>query len=292
MSACTRAVLTRSWLLAAVLLSGCAAHSAKLAAVRDLSARGEMEAALAAVSEALEPDDLLHQLESGSILHLMGRYAASDSALALAEGTIEDLYTRSLSREGLTYLVNETMAPYDGRPLERLMIPYYRALNHLHMGKRQGALVEARKMNLKRVEMIDAEGAGVAAPLGMTEYLAALLHEAGGDLNAAMVSLRLAREAYGGGPGQQAVPAPLWLEGDLLRVARRGGFQEVSIDSARARRGGAVRPGAGHGELILLFENGWIAARAETRLEVPLLEEETDVRRDGIVDLSLRLEER
>ncbi|MBU1702731.1 MAG: hypothetical protein KJ927_09765 [Candidatus Eisenbacteria bacterium] len=279
------------FLCALILLTGCSTYQHRIAPVREFAAQGEMERALDHVAKMMKPGDLLYHLETGMLLHLMERYEESDAQFDLAELLIEDLYTKSLSRKGFSYLLNEEVEAYDGEPFERFLINYYRALNHLHMGHLTGALVEARKIDLKWALQADSKGNLIEqGRLPFVEYFAALLHEEGGELNDALVSLRLAEEAYSRLEDRVSAPEPPWLAADLDRVALKGGFTDFIEKIPRDQDQEGIEEG--QGEIVLLLENGWIPIRGETRISIPLLESESDIDDDGVILLAGRLHHR
>jgi hypothetical protein len=275
-------------LVLSLLLGACGTYRSRVGPMRDFAGRGELDRSLEHVASVLSPGDLLYNLESGLLLHLLGRYEESDGALDAAERLIEDLYTESLTRKGLTFLLNDAIEPYSGERHERLLIHYYRALNHIHMGDPEGAVVESRKLSL-----LLAEGAAEPAPsssvAAMSHYLAGLWFGAGHRLNDAVVSYRLARALYEGEPAA-GIGEPPWLASDLLDAAKRGGFAGLAADMEGRGVEGASDPEKA--QLVFLFENGWVPAKQPTHIDVPILATERTLRSEGVPRLAGSLEDR
>lgn len=243
----------------------------------------DYQGALAELDEApTGPDAVLVYLERGLLLHYDRQFGASNLAFQAAEDLIDELYTRSLTNEGLALLTSDNVRPYDGQEFERVMIFFYRALNYIGLGLTDDALVEARKANLALEQYTrDLEDPAYGDDPFM-EYVTGLLYEWGGETNDAYVSYKKAELAYqamreAGGP-----PVPRSLRTALIRTAARLGFAD---DVARWR---AAYPDAspeplpeGMGEVLLVIETGFVPPLEPVRADVPILE--TDRRDDDSV---------
>lgn len=276
-----------------VLAAGCATYSAKLSELRPQLRQGAYDQALQTVAKGTGGKDIvLAYLEQGMILHRAGRWVESNEALAAAERTAEELYARSLSEGALSLITNDLAISYRARPFEMAMIPYYRALNYIALGERESALVEARKTSLLLSRYIDTTLAGIergpVSDLDRTRndpfmlYFSAMLYEWDGELNDAFIAYRNAATAYQDLQGLLGVQIPPWLASDLERTAGRLGFGDeveqlraacpaVFAAAAPADQAGRRLP-AGQGEVVLLVETGFVPARQEVRLDLPILE--------------------
>ena len=139
-----------SWCLLAVLclLGACSTYSDQAARVRADLARGETGEALEILEKSGGDDpDVLNHLERGLVYYTEGRFAEAIAAFARAEVQIDDLYTKSLSREAAAFLTNDGTRPYTGYPAEQVLLHVYAALSYLGLGDREGALVECRKVS-------------------------------------------------------------------------------------------------------------------------------------------------
>ncbi|HEX2187580.1 MAG TPA: hypothetical protein VHG51_01720, partial [Longimicrobiaceae bacterium] len=216
-------------------------------------------------------DELVRRLQLGVVLHQAGRYAASDEALDWAEREAEDRITRSVARAAGSLLVNDGVLEYVPPPAERAMIPYYRMLNHLALGDRAGAAVEARKAGALPAGREPGEGCAGEALL---PWLSGMVYGAAGERNDALVSLRRAERAFDGCAGEGPA-APPTLGADLLHAAEGLGIRELA-NSARARYGLAAEPAGRSAELTVLVEHGWVAHRTGEELHVPVFPEELE----------------
>ncbi len=276
---------------AAGALSGCATYSSKLADLRPQLVAGEYDAALATVADKTGGKDvLLAYLEQGLLLHYAGRFAESNEALAAAERTAEELYARSISEGALSLITNDMAISYRARPHELAMVPYFRALDYIYLGDREAAQVEARKTSLMLSRYVDATISGIAR--GETDdlertrndpfmlYFSGMLYDWDGSLNDAFVAYRNAATAYQDLFRLLGLQIPPSLARDLQRVSDRLGFGpeldqlRVACPDVFAAAGAPAATGwpPGTGELVLLVEVGFLPARQQVSLQLPIFE--------------------
>lgn len=271
---------------AASALAGCASYTNVALEVRDPLARGDAAAAEAfLVDKKPGGDGLPYLMELGLVLREGGQLDRSNETFESAEVLIDELFTRSISKEALAFLTSDETIPYSGEMWERVLVHYYRAMNYVDLGRYDDALVECRKINHRLKVWTDSED---DPPTYVTDafaqYLTALLYEAGGDLNDAWVSLRLADSAYVAYETAYGVPAPRALKRDMLRLAKLLGFRD---DVTRLKeRWPDVEPPAderirGQGEVIVFWEEGFIPAKVQRDILVPILKH--DDRADRVV---------
>jgi hypothetical protein len=96
-----------------------------------------------------EKDRVLEYLDLGMLYHYQGDYAKSNEQLELAEQSMEDLYTKSVSKAALSMLLNDNALDYFGEDYEDIYTNVFKALNYLHQDKFDEAFVEIRRVNLK-----------------------------------------------------------------------------------------------------------------------------------------------
>jgi hypothetical protein len=276
-----------------ILATGCSTYTQKLQELRPRLADGQYDRALELIEkETGGKDELLAALEQGLVLHQAGRYEQSNVAFATAERLAEELYATSLSEGAVALITNDMARSYRARPFEMVMVPYYRALNYLSLGDRDAALVEARKTSLLLRDYIDATIEGIER--GDTDdlertrndpfmlYFSGMLYDWDGELNDAFIAYRNAATAYQDAAGLLGLEIPPWLGRDLERVSRRIGFGE-ELDQVRrvcpdvfAAADALPSPLDGpHGELVLLLENGWVGAKGQTKVNLPIFESDS-----------------
>jgi len=94
-------------------------------------------------------NQILYYLDRGMIEHYAGLWADSSENLQQAERLIETAFTKSISEEIGSYLLNDNVKEYPGEDYEDLYINVFNALNYYHMGDTGGAMVEIRRVNEK-----------------------------------------------------------------------------------------------------------------------------------------------
>ncbi|HYJ78694.1 MAG TPA: hypothetical protein VEW03_03755 [Longimicrobiaceae bacterium] len=215
-------------------------------------------------------DELLRQLQLGVVLHYAGSWEESNAAFEWAEREAEGRWTRSLARQAGSLLISDAVVDYVPPPGELAMIPYYRLLNYLALGRSDDALVEARKAGALMARLADGQAACVGD--GFVHYLAGTAFRGAGERNDALVAYRNAERSFGECAGRDGARAPEWLGPDLYRAAVAAGVGEVAAAAAERYRlpaGGAAAE-SDDGELVVFVENGWVAHRASADLHVPI----------------------
>jgi uncharacterized protein len=280
-----------------VVLAGCATYSDQHGELRPLLARADYDAALAKVADLGGKDRLLQELERGLLLHYAGRWAESNAAFAAAELLADDLYTRSLSEGALSLFTNDTAISYRARPFELALVPYYRVLNYVSLGEPAEAAVEGRKASQLLARYVDATAGGVAEEQrddfeatkndGFLLHLSGMLYDEDGETNDAFIAYRNAAFAYAQNAERLGLQIPPALAGDLERTASQLGFATELAEvreacpavwaAADTTRGPALA--AGQGEVVLFVETGFVPARRQERLDLPIFT--SDDRRDA-----------
>ncbi len=261
-----------------ILLGGCSTYVDRHAMLRADLADGAFDKALAGIEKGSRGKDrLLNLLEQGLVLHYADRWEESNAVFAEAEQLAADLYTKSISEGVFSLVSNDNSISYRATPNEMAMVPYFRALNYVYLGQRDGALVEARKAGLllgeirSRIESDEAEALDQNAFLA---YFAGLIFEWGGELNDAFIAYRAAAEAYAAAAGELSQATPPWLGADLARTGARLGFAE---QLAEIRQGHpdllpeeTPPPTTGRGEVVLLLELGYAPMKVSRPIDIPI----------------------
>jgi hypothetical protein len=239
-----------------------------------------------------EKNTILFNLDKGLLEHYAGNYWASYAELLEAEGNIEEAYTKSLSQEFSSYVVNDTMRDYAGEDYEDVYINIFNALNAYHLNNGQAlALINdltAQGGELQVLaEKYSPEGSkarqfleetlmlgGTVFSLGsvtwpaparitftnsaLARYLAAIFCLAEGNKDMARYNLFELRNAFGSPVYRSlTVPPALAIQGD--RGSERGPLLDIP---------------AGKGQLNVLAFAGLspIKIEKEERLFFPFLE--------------------
>jgi hypothetical protein len=263
--------------------AGCATYRDSMRPVLDRLAGGDAASALARLEEDRKDGDALWHLEHGLLLRLSGRWSESRAAFDQAEGISEDLYTRSLSREAAALATTDRLQPYRPPYHERLLARFYATLDEVEAGNLEGAAVEARRMeHLIDLERDRDEEAGCAVD-PLATLLAAVVFEAAGEPNAALVSYRRHLLFSRDSGLDELAPG---VRSRARRLAARLGIplaQSELGDPPEAAGDSLEGPPSSMPPLVLVIvEQGLVRPRGEARLDVPILEEEKNHDREWL----------
>ncbi|MDR1302785.1 MAG: hypothetical protein LBK43_10010 [Treponema sp.] len=193
-----------------------------------------------------DKDAILYYLDKGIIAHYAEQYGDSTQLLQEGERAIEAAFTKSITMELGSYLLNDKTKEYDGEDYEDIYINTFNALNYYHQDKLEDALVEIRRMNNKlRVlsakygelrtnlqQKALAEGGSVPpnpeastqfSDSALARYLGMLFYRAVGNYDDARIDRDQLKVAFANAPSVYTYPVPHSLD------------EELGIPSGKAR---------------------------------------------------------
>ena len=219
----------------------------------------------------------LYYLDEGITFHLAGRYLKSNESFSRAESIMDELYTKSLSKEVASFLISDNTVPYRGEDFERAMVNLFMALNYATLGAWEDSLVEARKVDNKLLVInanYDEDKKNVYKEDAFIRFLMGTLYEADGELNDAFISYRKAEEIYWADylPNYGVRPPEFLIE-NLLTTAEGMGFYremeeiqseypQVTCRNLSEKRGMA--------EVFFIHYNGIGPEKVEDSFAIPL----------------------
>ncbi|MDR3324435.1 MAG: hypothetical protein LBS82_00400 [Spirochaetaceae bacterium] len=177
---------------------------------------GEAEAVLEAEKEALYDDDaILYYLDKGLLAHYAGNYGESSELLQNGERAIEEAFTKSVTENIASFIVNDKSKQYAGEDYEDLYLNVFNALNYHHQKKSEDAMVEIRRLGTKlqtlrsKYDVIEAgltgEDAGAAeyadveinfSNSALARYLGLLFYRAAGKSDDARIDRDWLKKAF------------------------------------------------------------------------------------------------
>jgi tetratricopeptide (TPR) repeat protein len=256
--------------LCALFLAGCANRGlvryekiAKRAASQDYL---EAAAAIRADKSALygSQSSLLYNMDLGLLYHYAGRYDSSIIFLARAADIQDALFTRSLTNEAASLVVNDNARPYRGRSYEVVWLRVFQAFNYLALGDLDGARVEMRQAQIFVDEMRRTAGKGAGAYRDDPLYrgTAALVYEALGERDDAAIAIYHAVKVHR--DDHAAVPPGLKADAcRLLAAADRA--DDIRLLGLDCPAGAPRRRGADStGEIVVIGLLGRAPAVGET----------------------------
>jgi hypothetical protein len=142
--------------------------------------------------------EMLYNMDLGLLYHYAGRYDSSALFLARAADRYDALFTRSVTNEAASLLVNDNTRPYRSRPYEMMWLRVIQAFNYLGLDNPDGARVEMRQAQILLDELRRTAGNGKNAYRDDPLYrgTAALIYEVLGERDDAAISVYHAIKAY------------------------------------------------------------------------------------------------
>lgn len=296
-------------ILTGLALSGCATSSVwrpypdqVRPLLRNLESGRPVSVNKAFGRRVLGQDRILYLMEQGRMAQIQGDFAASRAAYADAITALRERDERAvisasdLAAKTTALVINDNAIPYAADGYERVMLHHGQALNYLFAGDAEGAGVEVRlaaaaqadalKQRARELEAVQERARRSRLPVtgnlgdlyvkldqaagrvknsfqnAYTFAMSAVVRELLGDDGGAFIDYKKAAEIAPGNPTIRA---------DVLRLAEALGMRE---DAARYRAmwpdSVAAPVPAGQGELIVFFEDGFLPAKREISLFIPL----------------------
>lgn len=218
-----------------------------------------------------DKSSVLYNLDMGLLFHYGGEYDSSINYFFAAEREIEDLYTKSISQQALSFLINDNILPYEGEEIEKVLVNVFLALDYAGKGMTDDALVEARKVDLKLREYARKyEEKNTYKEDAFIRYIAGVLYESGGEINDAFISYRKAFEAYDVYSKEYNTPSPTFLLDDIVRTATLMHFTE-EVEKYKSLGGKPFAKAAQNdGSVIVLVYSGNGPIKVEQRPTVSI----------------------
>ncbi|MEQ8362921.1 MAG: hypothetical protein RH948_08640 [Cyclobacteriaceae bacterium] len=231
--------------------------------------QGQLEQALESLNNSSSRDyrkkEFLYLSNSGLLLSVLGRYEESNEYLEKAFLFGED-YRMNYLNEAASYLTNPMITSYRGEDHEHLMVLYYKAMNYLKMGKREEALIECRRLNIRLQQLSDRyESDKKYKRDAFVHLLMGIIYEADSDYNNAFIAYRNSYEIYQEDYSRLfGMEAPPQLREDLLRTSLLSGLmsEHEYYKKEFDRLGYQHNPSEG-GDLVFLWHNGLSPIKSE-----------------------------
>ncbi len=254
-------------MLALSLLSGCADKS--LLRFEKIAGSAQKDDYAKAVADVRKNQDLygsasqlLYHMDLGILQHYAGQYDSSLAELSKASAIEDELFAKSVSNEALSFLANDNVRPYRGKPYEVVLLHQFLAFDYLALGKYDDAVVESRQtqMYLDELKRKAGKDAGKYTDDGMFRYLTGIAYQAQGRKDDAAISMYQSVKAYRSGPIALPLTVARGAYSALKARDRQSDIDELKLPSAPATTadaGGTELFADGEGaEIIVMGEAG------------------------------------
>jgi hypothetical protein len=203
-----------------------------------------------------DKDAILYYLDAGMLNHYAAEYRRSTELLQEGERAIEAAYTRSVTMELATYLLNDTAQEYPGEDYEDIYINAFNALNYYQGDDLEDAMVEIRRMNNKLAFLASKYGVmvdnmqkaalteGTAIPpdpaagqttftnSALARYLGMLFYRGNGNLDDARIDRDQIRLAFANNPSVYPYPPPSSLDDELPVPSGKARFNVIAFSGS------------------------------------------------------------
>jgi hypothetical protein len=263
-----------SFLFSVALLAGCATTTNYYTNLSKLVSEGKYADAVSLNETSKEnvygkKNALLYYLDNGMLLHYNGNYEQSSEAFEKAKKYSEEYFTKSITTEASTFLINDNMRPYYGEDFEQALVRVFGALNYVFIGKNEDALVEARQVDHFLTTLKVNYGVkDVYTEDAFVRYLMGMLYENDGNTNDAFISYRQALEGYKSYVKNYGVSTPQELIFDAMRTAKKLGFGD-ELKEIQDKYG--VKPAdvpKTNGEIVVVNYNGLAPEKIDHFFEI------------------------
>lgn len=212
----------------------CASYVDQTRSMRESVESGDYNRALEELDSSVvarqSRNRLLYHLERSSILNKRGELAASRAELFKADRLVDELYTKSVSKEAATFFINDSMRDYAGEDYEKVAIHIMLALSFLEESKYKKARVEAKKiisrLNEIRLEYDDEYNLYKADAFAL--YLSGLIFEKLKEYDDAIIDYRKSLRLYEKGFLPNSRVPPSIVKSLYVTAKRRNRMQIVN----------------------------------------------------------------
>lgn len=220
-------------ILLAALAASCGPDPGFYVRVDNLMASGDFSQAQEAVernkSAYSKRERLLYFYDLGLTAHYAGSYEKSNENLVKAEQIAEELYTKSLTATGASFLINDYIQPYKGEDFERALIHLFKSLNYLKLGKMEDVLVEARQVDSKLLALNDrypVDKKNVYREDALIRFITGMIYESAGKIEDALIDYMKSEEIFQDYQRNYGTKPPLFFLENLFSAAQGAGKKE------------------------------------------------------------------
>ena len=212
---------------------------------------------------------LVYHMDMGMLKLYCGDYAGSAEQFQEADDIARDLWTKSVSKEGVSFLTNDYTIPYSGEDYEKVMINLFHSISSAAEGDFESALVEARQLNQLLMEINEAyERKSVYREDAFARYMSAMMYEAENprdvqNLDSATIDYEKGSEVYGTYEDEYGTPVPAAFIEDFYRVAEAAGRLEDRKSKKKDVQWLSHKKARDMGRVVMLHLSGRVPAKEE-----------------------------
>ncbi|MDD5928453.1 MAG: hypothetical protein PUC37_01495 [Spirochaetales bacterium] len=139
-----------SLLILSLLLISCASLPGEHKASIKSAQEGDYEKSLEFIDKKKKTiygnkSEVLYELDTGILNHYNQNWQASIKHFSEAETKIYELYTKSITAQIGSFILNDSVLDYSGEDYEDIYLNVFNSLNYYHLGKIDDAIVETNR---------------------------------------------------------------------------------------------------------------------------------------------------
>ncbi len=214
---------------------------------------------------------LLYTLEKSMILDRLDDRQGSRTLLLRADAIVDELYTTSVTKTAATFLINESVADYEGEDYEKVAIHTLLALSFLEDKQIKEARVEAKSVNGRLHQITQNYDPKYAhyKEDAFARFLSGMIYESMKNWDDAIIDYRQALEVYESSSYSKffegSVPESLVtsLYGVALKRKRSDVIKDLKVrySAILEKYDSQIRENPKGGDLIVFHEAGNIAIK-------------------------------
>lgn len=245
-----------------LLLQGCTAWQVNQLA-SSLSTLGP-EHTLAQLEKIVPPsrDKAQYLLNRGLLKLYTGDLTGSREDLAQAKDIMSSLQAVSLTENFAALTTNETLRSYTGSPSDKVLVHVMLALGYLMDGDMDGARVEMLQANITMKQ--ESDGETESGQMASARFIAGMIFELQREYDDAYISYERAYNIL----QARGEHIPEALQTSLLYLAKRQGRKQEYRSFVKQFGHEAPVIGKGLGEWFVIYHDGVVSKKSETRLSV------------------------
>jgi hypothetical protein len=273
--------------------------------ITSLSNRTAINLQKCLLDECESKDGILYSMERGRYAQVVGNSDVSMADFKSSMAKIREndekalLSASAFGANVAATAINDNAIPYEGEGFERVLLHHYQALNYLKKKDLDGAGVEVRRANAEQNEALkrfekeldgaqeEARKKRIDSNSGRINSLYAQMDEVAGTVKNSFQNaytfyvsgfiyelLQLPNDAYiDYKKALEIYPENSYLQKDVLRLAAwldmREELDELRLRFPQADTRIIEEGGAGAGELLVLFEDGFVPQKHEIKIPLP-----------------------
>ena len=213
-------------------------------------------------------DKFLYHANMGMVQFIENKSIESNEAFEKAFLLAED-FENNPGEYAASLITNPNRITYVGERYERLMLCYFKALNHFKNNQIENGLVETRRLIGKLNVLLEKEKKDNYHTDAFILWMVGTFFEASGEPNNAFIFYKKAKQAYAGSFGAiTKIALPHQLKADLIRAAYESGFpQEAEAFEAEFNLKNEPQK-KGYGTVLVLWHKGLGPVKDENRISL------------------------